>query len=161
MANNESRLDCGLAELTASIGDDRAGRRGVPVSKAAVPENVLALAIALAACMLGGAEGVDVEVCPAPTSAGAEAAPVMTSWMIRFMMMIWMMSLIGTAWCAWKARGIWDRWNSKGTADKSTQSQTTYRWWWAHPKFMPLAAESHGSWTNWSEPDSRSHNDLR
>ena len=116
----------------------------------------MALAIAFAACMLESAEGADAAVCPAPTSAGAEGAQIWTSWMIRFMLMVWIMSLIGAAGCAWKARGIWDRWNSKGTAEKSVQSQTTYRYWLTNPRFVPLADDSHGSWSNWSEPGSRS-----
>ena len=66
MRKQSTSSDCGLAELIASSGDDRAGRRGATTRKAAVPEKVLALAVALAACVFESAEGADVAVCPAP-----------------------------------------------------------------------------------------------
>ena len=30
------------------------------------------------------------------------------------------------------------------TRTVSTQSQTTYKWWWQQPRFMPLPEQSHG-----------------
>ena len=121
--------DCGLVELITSSGDDHTGRRGVPAKTAAVPEKILALAIALAGCVLEGTEGAEVVVCVTPTSARLEAAPVITSWMIRCIATTRILSLVCTWGCAWRARGLWGwfiRKPVKNTAAKCVQSQTTY-----------------------------------
>ena len=30
--------------------------------------------------------------------------------------------------------------------EKGVQSQTTYKWWWTSPRFVPLPDHSHGCW---------------
>ena len=144
-----------VAELTAGGGVIRAGQGGVPAVRASygtrVSPRVMALAVALAQCLETAESRAEVAlVQAAPTAAMTMGVIEDTEWSWELVKLVWILSLVCTAWCTWKASGLWRAWNApkplKSTADKSVQSQTTYKWWITNPRFVPLAEQSHGGW---------------
>ena len=104
----------------------------------------MALAVALSQCLEATEGRAEVAlVQAAPIAAMTIGVTEITEWSLKFVILMWILSLVCTAWCTWKASGLWGAWNApktlKSTADKSVQSQTTYKWWITNPRFVPLA----------------------
>jgi hypothetical protein len=150
--------DSVIAGITAGGGMHRA-RQVTAAAAAGVSARIMTLAIALAGC-LERTEGQEVAlVAAAPTLAVTVKPEGGVTWIteerwMSIVIFLWIMSLMCTAWCTWKVSGIWRTWTTpkpqESTADKSVQSQTTYRWWLTTPRFVPLPEQSHGSWNEQS-----------
>ena len=120
-----------------------------------VPAKVMVLALALSSCLEGAAGQSDavaaVDPAPLPRVAGQVGSSNRFGIGFKMVMVLWLLTIVCTVWCTckvakWVRSIAGTRSMAPKTCDKSVQSQVTYKWWHATPRFVPLPEYSHGGW---------------